>query len=131
MSDDRLGRAMLGMAKKGWQALREMADNPAIADEIFGFHAQQAVEKSLKAWLALRGVDAPRTHNLILLFDGLDECGVDVEPFWDLVSLNTFAVQFRYEAMEPDAERLDREATLQQVPALVECVEKIFSKASE
>lgn len=26
------------------------------------FHAQQAVEKYLKAWLAALGMDAPRTH---------------------------------------------------------------------
>jgi HEPN domain-containing protein len=31
-----------------------MADSPLFADEIFGFHTQQAVEKALKAWLSAR-----------------------------------------------------------------------------
>jgi len=33
----------------------------AFADEIFGFHAQQAVEKGLKAWICLHGIEYPFT----------------------------------------------------------------------
>jgi hypothetical protein len=36
-------------------AVREFAGNPEISDEIVGFHAQQAVEKWLKALMAGRG----------------------------------------------------------------------------
>ncbi|NIR50348.1 HEPN domain-containing protein [candidate division KSB1 bacterium] len=32
-------------------------------DEIFGFHAQQAVEKVVKAWPNLLGIVYPRTHD--------------------------------------------------------------------
>ena len=42
---------LLRMARKDFDALRGMLDHPLFADEIFGFHAQQAIEKSLKAWL--------------------------------------------------------------------------------
>jgi hypothetical protein len=38
-------RNLLIMARKDFDALRGMIDNPLFADEIFGFHAQQAVEK--------------------------------------------------------------------------------------
>ncbi len=31
---------------------------------IFGFHAQQAIEKLLKALIAFRGATYPRTHDL-------------------------------------------------------------------
>jgi HEPN domain-containing protein len=44
------------MATKDLRALQGMLDNKTFADEVFGFHAQQIVEKSLKAWLSLRGV---------------------------------------------------------------------------
>jgi HEPN domain-containing protein len=39
-------------------ALREFEGNPEIADSILGFHAQQAIEKWLKAVLASNGVDS-------------------------------------------------------------------------
>jgi HEPN domain-containing protein len=49
--------------------LRKAAeDRMAIAfdlpDSIFGFHAQQAIEKLLKALIASRGDAYPRTHDL-------------------------------------------------------------------
>lgn len=37
-------------------AVRELAGNPEITDEIIGFHAQQAIEKWLKALMAHRGL---------------------------------------------------------------------------
>jgi len=59
LSDE--ARQMLAAAYKDWRALAGMADPDVFADEVFGFHAQQAVEKALKAWLALLGVEYPRT----------------------------------------------------------------------
>jgi len=41
-------RGLLVMARKDFDALRGMVDNPLFAEEIFGFHAQQAIEKSLR-----------------------------------------------------------------------------------
>lgn len=58
------------MAAKDIKALRGMTDGETFDDEIFGFHAQQAVEKSLKAWIAAIGGTFPLTHDLrLLLFD--------------------------------------------------------------
>ncbi|MDP2822615.1 MAG: hypothetical protein Q8O52_08040 [Sulfuritalea sp.] len=48
-------RGLLLMARTDFDAMRGMIGNPLFADEVFGFHAQQTVEKSLKAWLAGRG----------------------------------------------------------------------------
>ncbi|MFZ4539651.1 HEPN domain-containing protein [Propionivibrio sp.] len=62
-------RGLLVMARKDFDALRGMVDNPLFAEEIFGFHAQQAIEKSLKAWLAARSLDFPLTHDLSRLLD--------------------------------------------------------------
>ena len=41
-------RALLEMARKDARALSGMQDREVFADEIFGFHAQQAVGKALK-----------------------------------------------------------------------------------
>jgi len=36
-------RHLLAAARKDWNALHGMTDSQVFADEIFGFHAQQAV----------------------------------------------------------------------------------------
>jgi HEPN domain-containing protein len=60
------------------------------------FHAQQAVEKYLKAALAWKGVDFPRTHDVDFL---LAECrkvvGGELDHI-DLKSLTDFGVSVRY-----------------------------------
>ena len=48
MADLERARVMLRMAHRDFNALVGMLENPLFADEIFGFHVQQAVEKALK-----------------------------------------------------------------------------------
>lgn len=62
------------------------------------YHAQQAIEKSLKAVLAHRGVAIPRTHNL----EDLAQSAVDVNPTLALdidrlADITPFAVELRYD----------------------------------
>ncbi|HEX5527332.1 MAG TPA: HEPN domain-containing protein [Solirubrobacterales bacterium] len=47
--------------------LRRLSDDDDVPDDVLGFHAQQAVEKMMKAVLALNGVTFERTHNLMYL----------------------------------------------------------------
>ena len=54
-------------------ALRGMEDTSVFADEIVGFHVQQAAEKFLKAWLVLWSEPYPLTHNLARLLTLLQE----------------------------------------------------------
>lgn len=51
MADLEHANSLLRMAYKDFNALLGMQGNVLFADEIFGFHVQQAVEKALKAWL--------------------------------------------------------------------------------
>lgn len=97
MSANEQANNLLTMARKDFDALRGMIDNPLFADEIFGFHAQQAIEKSLKAWLLLLSIDYPLTHDLSRLLALIEEAGQDVVRYWPLVEFNVFAVQARYE----------------------------------
>ena len=55
MSDIDDARLMQTKAKQDLSALCGMMDKTIFAEEIFGFHAQQAVEKSLKVQIILFG----------------------------------------------------------------------------
>ena len=96
-----------------------MSDAETFADEIFGFHAQQAAEKLLKAWLALLGATYPTTHNLARLLALLQTFGVDVARFRPLADYTPYAVQFRYAPSDPAATPLDRPAAVAGIEALL------------
>jgi len=72
---------LLLMASKDMKAMDLMIAPESIDDEIFGFHAQQAVEKSFKAWITLTGGTYGFIHDLRVLFLTLRELGCDVEKF--------------------------------------------------
>jgi HEPN domain-containing protein len=61
------------------------------------FHAQQCIEKYLKARLQEANISFPRTHDLERLLD----LAKPIEPMWEifrrgLARLNQFSVRFRY-----------------------------------
>lgn len=124
MADLDRARAMLRMAHKDFNALIGMQDNPLFADEIFGFHIQQAVEKALKAWLCTHGDTYPMTHELARLLALLELRGIEVNAYWPLVQYTIFAVQARYEEgiTELD-EPIDRKMEILNVHALLTQVE--------
>lgn len=123
MSDLKETAHLLRMARKDLQAMRALA-SPATADiETFGFHAQQAVEKALKAWLAFEGVLYPRIHDLDRLLGLLRERGTSVPADFDVLSaLTDFGVAFRYEAYDESEEPFDRSEIIEQVDGLLRYV---------
>lgn len=86
----------LAKARNDALLLRKIADDIEVADEIVGFHAQQTVEKALKAVLEVRGVDYPYTHDLARLFALLDGSGGAPRDRDDAVALTPWAAEFRY-----------------------------------
>jgi HEPN domain-containing protein len=61
------------------------------------FHAQQCAEKYLKAYLQDQGVEVPRTHHLMVLFDLCLSLGAVFERLRDpLNELDGYAVAVRY-----------------------------------
>ena len=54
----------LARAKVDWQTVEILSSHGESPGESICFHCQQYVEKLLKALLTLRGVEAPRTHDL-------------------------------------------------------------------
>jgi HEPN domain-containing protein len=116
------------MAEADLNALRGML-NPAVpapeayfSDGIFGFHAQQAAEKCLKAWIASLGSRYPRTHDLMSLIEDLLEANEDTTGLDRLVDLNPFAVEYRYESLDSDDEPIDRAEFFREVQALFDRV---------
>ena len=99
------------------------------SDEVFGFHAQQAAENCLKAWLASLGKRYSRTHDLMTLIDEISRTGVDTSGLDILVDLNPFAVEYRYGSLAPDEEALDRSGFFAQIQALFERLTEIIGPA--
>lgn len=122
---------LLAMAGKDLLALKNMTDEEAFVDEIFGFHAQQAVEKSLKAWITALGKEHTYKHDLRQLLIRLKELGMDVADLWSFIDLNDFAVQFRYEEYEYADVPLDRQAMINKVQALYDRVKKFIEEIEE
>ena len=130
MSDLKQARVLLMSAERDISALRGMADAAVFADEIFGFHAQQAAEKLLKAWLALLGETYPTTHDLARLLAMLRERDVEATRFNELVEYTPFAVQFRYAPGDLSARPLDRDTAIERVEALLKEVRRQFDNMS-
>lgn len=66
---------LLRKARQDELVLERLLDDREVDDDTLGFHAQQAVEKLLKAILASRSVDYPRTHNIRVLIELLAKDG--------------------------------------------------------
>ncbi len=129
MNVDSEATMLLTMAGKDIDLLRYIISSDIVADEIFGFHAQQAAEKSLKAWIIGAGGIIDRTHDVRRLLIMLQDLGFDVACYRELIPLNSFAVQFRYEAMEEEDVPLNRAETLSKVECLHEHVKALLEKA--
>jgi len=102
------------------EAMQWLASKPEISDEIIGFHAQQAVEKWLKAVLGARGVEFEYTHDLHRLIAEVT-AAVGEFPFDipEVVALTEHAVPLRYDEIL-DTEPLDRQAVVRLVEAVSE-----------
>lgn len=84
-------------------ALRELRARKSPNYDAACFHAQQCVEKYLKARLQEAGIAFTKTHNLTVLLDLL----LPVEPNYDpfrpkLLALTAFAVAYRYPGASAD-----------------------------
>lgn len=91
-------------------ALARIPAVDGIALEDLCFHAQQAVEKSIKAILIFKGVPFPKTHSIERLIGLLPS---DIELTTDLEQsprLSIYATALRYPGMTPVTEEKYREA---------------------
>ena len=110
---------LLSKARADKLVLDKLADDSEISDDVIGFHAQQAVEKLLKAVLANRNIEYPRVHDIDRLVDLLETHDGSLPPqARQLDELTPWATQLRYGELL-DMERLDRERTQRLVDAVL------------
>jgi hypothetical protein len=86
--------------------------DPTFADMIVGFHAQQAIEKLIKAVLSHNQIPYPRVNDLDRLIQLLETAQITQPPgAQQLGSLTPWATHLRYEDL-PEPISLDRRATV-------------------
>jgi HEPN domain-containing protein len=114
-----LPETLLRLARDDEFAARSLLPVAGVADSILGFHAQQAVEKALKAALAARSVPFPHTHDLDGLLELCESSGLRIPGELDGVDhLAPYGVHMRYATSH--AQGLDREQALQWAAAAIE-----------
>ncbi len=105
MSDPDDPQSWLAKARNDLQCIRNNLIAATIPWDTVAFHAQQAAEKMLKAFLVSRGQTVPRTHDLGRL---LGECLVAGAPLSALSAdcdlLTPYAVVMRYPGLQPDVD---------------------------
>lgn len=124
---------LLAKASQDEYVLDKLLPDPDAPLEIFGFHAQQAAEKLLKAVLALRGIAYPRTHRLAELIDLARARGLDLPDHLEEVRhLTPFAVEFRYDPLPEESEDpLDKPATRELIGSLRSWVEAMAEDGAD
>lgn len=78
--------ALVAIARRDLKAARGMTDPTSFHEAVWGFQVQQTIEKALKAWLYLTGVQPPFTHDLVALLKLLDQAGLDQFTRADLLA---------------------------------------------
>jgi HEPN domain-containing protein len=107
--------------------LEKLGDDPDVPDDVVGFHAQQALEKLLKAALAHVGVAPPRIHHLGKLLSLLVDADMAPPVSADEVRVMIpWAVDFRYDDVLE--ERLDRDASREAVEKMRAWVDGLLTE---
>ena len=114
---------MFRAAEMDWRTVYQLAALDDSADTVIGFHAQQMVEKLLKALLVAAGRSYPLTHDLDRLIGLVAETGKDMSAYLDLGDLNPYAVELRYGLGDDQSFPLDRQQLLDQCSQFREAVE--------
>jgi len=121
-----LAQTLMTLAHRDLDVFHLLAGASHIADESIGFHAQQVVEKCLKAVLACHRVEVRRTHDLSRLIELLREHHLPLPPNADSLELLTpYAVMARYDVVQSFA--MNREEVSKLVRAIVNWAEKQLS----
>jgi HEPN domain-containing protein len=89
---------LIRKAKGDESILERPLDDPEVADDVLGFHVQQAVEKRLKAVLVYNEVEYDRTHSISYLTALLERHGIELPGCRaQIEELTPWAVAARYD----------------------------------
>ena len=86
------------LARRDEAAFRALLTSSTVDFAVACFHAQQAIEKALKAVMFLHGLEFRRTHDLEELAGTLADVNIDIPlDGEELRRLTPYAVEFRYD----------------------------------
>ena len=121
-----LARLLLQKARQDFGLVVSVADSESVADEIIGFHIQQAIEKAIKSALTRLGSQYEFTHDLSILYRQAEAKGLTLPASIDEVEeLTVFAVQFRY-LLYQEEQGFNRNAGLILAEKLIEWADSII-----
>ena len=125
---DRLVKEWLDKSQEDLEAALILLNSGKGLEDIVCFHAQQAVEKLLKAFLISKGISPPKTHDIDLLYELCVEAGCDFSDLEytrrEIATLSLYAVEVRYPdgVIKPSPEKALR--AVKMAMALKELVRK-------
>lgn len=106
-----LAAQLLRRASEDAAAVSAMLPLESVTDAIVCFHAQQAVEKSLKAVLAAHDIDFPAKHDLRMLIGICEREDLQVpDELAEADLLTPYAAELRYD--DDRAQIVDRDTAL-------------------
>ncbi len=121
-----VAKLLLQKAREDLRAAQALVATENQADHVIGFHLQQAVEKALKAVLAERMIEIPRTHDLAYLVELLENLAIEApEPVASSDWLTPWGVLFRYDDNPDD---LDRDRALEAATAAISLAEQVVAE---
>jgi HEPN domain-containing protein len=95
---------LLALAREDLSSARALYAAEGISERSVGFHAQQAVEKALKAVLAVQGAEFPFTHDIAVLIELCEDAGFEIpQSLADADHLTPYAAALRYGLGDPNA----------------------------
>lgn len=95
---------LLALAREDLASTEALDKDERVSDSPVGFHAQQAVEKALKAAIASRDLEFPFTHDLGVLMQLCEDAGFELlADLSEADRLTPYAAALRYGLGDPEA----------------------------
>ncbi|HTU78794.1 MAG TPA: HEPN domain-containing protein [Solirubrobacteraceae bacterium] len=123
-----LAEQLLRRADEDAAGTKGMLPIGEVADVLVCFHAQQAVEKALKAVLAARGVEFAHRHDQRVLIGQCENAGVRLpEELAEVDLLSPYAAELRYD--DDTVHAVEREAASRWATAAVQWARDLIEEA--
>jgi len=108
-----LVRQWLEKAESDWRLSHRLLTDPEPYPEATAFHAQQAVEKYLKAFLTWHQVEFPKTHDIKRLLELAASCDPALaNELSEAAGLTAYAAEYRYPGEYPPVTADDAAGTI-------------------
>jgi HEPN domain-containing protein len=127
-SEQDLAEQLLRRANEDATGANGMLPIDEVADVLVCFHAQQAIEKALKAVLAARGVEFAHRHDLRVLIGQCENAGLRLpEELVEVDLLSPYAAELRYD--DDTVHAVDRETASRWATSAVQWARGLVEQA--